>query len=159
MKEYYHDKATGKIKVREQNQETQPPVAVQRLFSQPHRVKLSRKKGWKLPPNTVVVARPTKWGNPWKVRKHKKLRDLRDDCSPREAVEAYEQWLQSEGYGILLGAKVALRGKNLACFCKVIDEHGNYVPCHADILLALANGMNHDEVRNENLKAHKGRTE
>jgi len=33
------------------------------------------------------------------------------------------------------------------------------VPCHADILLALANGMNHDEVRNENLKAHKGRTE
>ncbi len=110
-----------------------PAVAVQRLVSHPHRVKLSRKKGWKLPPNTVVVARPTKWGNPWKVRKHKKLRDLRDDCSPREAVEAYERWLQSEGHGILLGAKVALRGKNLACWCP-LDA-----PCHADVLLRLAN--------------------
>lgn len=109
------------------------------MSEKPMRIQLSRKKGWRLPPNTVVVARPTKWGNPWKVRKHKKLRDLRDDCSPREAVEAYEQWLQSEGYAILMGAKVALRGKNLACWCPLVDKDGNSVPCHADVLLKIAN--------------------
>jgi hypothetical protein len=31
------------------------------------RVQLSRKKGWRMPPNTVSVARPGKWGNPFKV--------------------------------------------------------------------------------------------
>ena len=31
----------------------------------PMRLQLSRKKGFRLPPNTVVVARPSKWGNPF----------------------------------------------------------------------------------------------
>ena len=107
---------------------------------QPQRIQLSRKRGFNLQDVSLAlnglpainVARPSKWGNPWKVRKHKKLRDLRDDCSPREAVEAYEEWLQSEGFEILKAAKVALRGKNLACWCKSS-------PCHADVLLELAN--------------------
>jgi hypothetical protein len=29
----------------------------------PERIQLRRSKGWRLPPNTVVVARPTRWGN------------------------------------------------------------------------------------------------
>jgi len=33
----------------------------------PIRIQLSRRKGWRLPPNTVSVARPTKWGNPERV--------------------------------------------------------------------------------------------
>ncbi|MGO7983466.1 DUF4326 domain-containing protein, partial [Rhizobium johnstonii] len=33
----------------------------------PHRVQLSRKKGWRKPANTVVVARPSKWGNPFRI--------------------------------------------------------------------------------------------
>ena len=33
----------------------------------PVRVRLSRKKGWKLPPDTVSVARPGRWGNPFSV--------------------------------------------------------------------------------------------
>src|ERR1039458_9046055 len=32
-----------------------------------------------------------------------------------------------------------LRGKNLACWCPLEDDHGNRVPCHADVLLELAN--------------------
>lgn len=36
----------------------------------PRRVQLSRKKGWKMPPNTVSVARPTRWGNPFEVGQH-----------------------------------------------------------------------------------------
>ena len=34
---------------------------------EPIRVQLSRKKGWKMPANTVKVCRPGKWGNPWRV--------------------------------------------------------------------------------------------
>ena len=33
----------------------------------PQRVQLSRRKGWQLPPNSISVARPTKWGNPYRV--------------------------------------------------------------------------------------------
>ena len=32
-----------------------------------------------------------------------------------------------------------LRGKDLACWCPLEDEHGNQVPCHADVLLEIAN--------------------
>ena len=33
----------------------------------PERVQLSRRKGWKMPPNTVKVTRPGPWGNPFVV--------------------------------------------------------------------------------------------
>lgn len=32
-------------------------------------IQLRRTKGWRLPPNTVVVSRPSKWGNPFKKGK------------------------------------------------------------------------------------------
>lgn len=35
----------------------------------PVRVQLKRTKGWKMPPNTVKVTRPGKWGNPFDFRK------------------------------------------------------------------------------------------
>jgi hypothetical protein len=35
----------------------------------PERIQLHRVKGWRLPPNAVSVARPTKWGNPFPVGK------------------------------------------------------------------------------------------
>lgn len=34
----------------------------------PRRIQLRRTKGWRIPPSTVVVARPSMWGNPWKAR-------------------------------------------------------------------------------------------
>ena len=36
-------------------------------------------------------------------------------------------------------AAVALRGHDLACWCPLVDQNGNPVPCHADVLLELAN--------------------
>ncbi len=110
-----------------------PAVAVQRLVSQPHRVKLSRKKGWRLPPNTVVVARPTKSGKPFQVCDVMDAFEGDKTKAADDCVRSFEKWLQGEGYGVLLGAKVALRGKNLACWCD-LDA-----PCHADVLLRLAN--------------------
>lgn len=37
-------------------------------------------------------------------------------------------------------ARHELAGKNLACWCPLTDAQGNRVPCHADVLLELANG-------------------
>ena len=128
------------------------PVGSGDLLASPRRIQLSRKAGWKMPPNTVVVSRPTKWGNPFTLKNN-----------PRAiAVTRYDTLVSGNSasdFPCVADIQRELRGKNLACWCKVIDESGNYVPCHADILLALANGMSHDEVRNENLKAHKRRTE
>ena len=36
---------------------------------QPVRIQLSRRSGWRKPDNTVVVARPTVWGNPFPIGK------------------------------------------------------------------------------------------
>lgn len=32
-----------------------------------------------------------------------------------------------------------LRGRDLACWCPLVDKDGQPVPCHADVLLELAN--------------------
>lgn len=97
-----------------------------------------------MPPNTVVVSRPTKWGNPfdWQT--------ARDEygCTDAEAkalvAKIYRDWLTMEEperfHPDLRPARVAtlaslgeLRGKDLGCWCAV----GH--PCHGDILLELSN--------------------
>ncbi len=97
----------------------------------PHRVPLSRKAGWTKPDNTVVVARPTPWGNPFVPGK--------DGIPDREtAVAAFLKITKVPGWTI--GQMTAeavrrdLRGKNLACWCSLDG------PCHADVLLTIANG-------------------
>jgi hypothetical protein len=113
------------------------------MSSAPVRIQLSRKKGWKMPPNTVKVDRTTKWGNPFIVgRDGSAARCLHDFCmligglkclsvTGRcwERMEAFYKAIIAEKEG---GYQV-LRGKNLACWCKPGD------PCHADALLLIAN--------------------
>ena len=36
-------------------------------MSTPIRIQLSRRKGWRMPPNTVKVDRTTKWGNFYRI--------------------------------------------------------------------------------------------
>jgi hypothetical protein len=75
-----------------------------------------------MPPNTVSVARPSKWGNPFSLEEYG--REL--------AVENHRRRLIGlQAIGALDLSE--LRGKNLACYCKL-----GY-PCHADVLLELAN--------------------
>ena len=86
------------------------------------RVQLSRKKGWRLPPNTVVVSRPSRWGNPFKA-------DWPEGGKDRDwAVSAFRGWIYYHPWDV-----TPLRGKNLACWCP-LDQ-----PCHADVLLEIAN--------------------
>lgn len=95
-------------------------------MDKPHRVQLSRKKGWRMPPDTLSVARPGKWGNPYVFSEAEGGRS--------RAVAAYRDLLfafdDPVGWPEHIGE---LRGKNLACWCR-LDQ-----PCHADVLLELAN--------------------
>lgn len=95
----------------------------------PKRIQRKRTKGWKMPPNTVYVGRPTKFGNPFLVGSNEK------DWSPEEAVAMYRQFLKHGGTYAGIDAVMALRGKNLACWCP-LDQ-----PCHADVLLEIANEL------------------
>ena len=81
----------------------------------------SRRKGRGDPPGAVYVGRPTKWGNPFRVG----LLTL------PEAIAKYEEWLRGQPE-LLTAAKAELRGKDLVCWCAPR-------PCHADVLLRIAN--------------------
>lgn len=101
----------------------------------PKRIQRKRTKGWRMPPNTVSVTRPGKWGNPYRVGEPHPHPDeggraIRDAT---EAVELYRLHLSVLGMLEGVGDSVdELRGKNLACFCP-LDA-----PCHADVLLEIA---------------------
>ena len=91
----------------------------------PIRIQRKRIKGFKMPPDTIYVGRPSKWGNPF---------------TGADAVERYRTWISDMviRHGAMKPRYEALgihelRSKNLACWCKLSDK------CHADILLKLAN--------------------
>lgn len=71
----------------------------------PKRIQLKRTKGWKLPENTVNVARPGKWGNPFTVAEYGREQAIRNF---RNIMEGFNNLDLSE-----------LRGKDLACWCKL----------------------------------------
>ncbi len=102
----------------------------------PERIQLSRRKGWRKPEGAIVVARPSKWGNPYT------LAELRIDY-PGADVEELRRMATSD-FRVMLEGKwgedrgdyplvTELAGHDLACWCP-LDQ-----PCHADVLLELAN--------------------
>lgn len=90
-------------------------------MSDPERIQLRRTKGWRKPPGAVVVARPTKWGNPYPVAEHGRS----------EAVRLYREHL-GQHPEIIAAARRELAGRDLACWCPIGQ------PCHADVLLDVA---------------------
>lgn len=108
----------------------------------PERIQLSRAKGWRMPENTFSVARPGKWGNRFRIGDTAevwggpgivKFVKVGDQAT---AVQLFRQWLElnlKNHPSIMRPALDELRGKNLACWCKP------GTPCHADVLLELAN--------------------
>lgn len=102
----------------------------------PKRIERKRTKGWKMPPNTIYVGRPTRWGSPYKIGQyvHRGLCFTgRDEFmgSAEIVVAAYRKWIWTQKR--IEDVIPELRGKNLACFCP-LDQ-----PCHADVLLEIAN--------------------
>ena len=76
-----------------------------------------------MPSGTVVVSRPTKWGNPHPL-----------SVGRDEAVRRYRADLLASRLSVTVeDARRELQGRNLACYC-ALD-----VPCHADVLIEIAN--------------------
>ena len=107
-----------------------PTTAHNNPASQPRRIQLSRRGGWRKPANTTVVSRPSRWGNPFKATATYPV---------AQAVADYERWLLTDPKGkeTLRAAKQELRGRNPACWCKPGS------PCHGDVLLRLLNDTSH----------------
>lgn len=135
----------------------------------PRRIQRSRAKGWRMPEDAIYVGRPGKWGNPFNFRSSEYCWaalsfGCRGDAAGRQeaSVRAYRQWIDPPGdrrtmaielqpalvkgdVSVPLGPQIKvglapsrqdleeLRGKDLACWC-ALDQ-----PCHADVLLELAN--------------------
>lgn len=104
----------------------------------PQRIQLRRAKGWRMPENTVKVDRSTKWGNPFKIGHPFARRRMADGggeitgvvADAEHAIQLFRRFIPLE---LQIAAHQELRGKNLACWCR------EGTPCHADVLLEIAN--------------------
>lgn len=108
----------------------------------PERIQLRRTKGWRKPEGAVVVARPSRWGNPFKVgdeiSPHEWLPDVSVTCAgpsvhvtQQLAVDLFRVHVEQAGWSDWIRAELA--GKDLCCWCRLSD------PCHGDVLLEIAN--------------------
>lgn len=128
---------------------------------QPVRIQLSRKRGFDLQAHSLAlnrlpaakVDRATGFGNPFTIERGTESSGERrqvwfvnppggSSCwllysepeARQRAVDGFSAWLKYPRQRQFIDrAKLALRGKNLACWCKI------GCACHADVLLRIAN--------------------
>jgi len=114
----------------------------------PKRIQLRRTKGWRKPEGAIIVARPSKWGNPFRIEKRDGthpwvvMSSWKDHILGAHETKAEAAATAVEVYEIQVGGAVPdadtirehLAGRDLACWCP-LDQ-----PCHADVLLEIANG-------------------
>lgn len=132
----------------------------------PKRITRKRTKGWRMPPNTKYVGRPSKYGNPFKLigdqiycdaSHRRKILDpwvlftdqLFDPLNgDRAIVFFYRHWLAGlyDSGGIvrprgftLDEMERELKGKNIACWCK------QGTPCHGQVILDYLYGEDGNE--------------
>jgi len=117
----------------------------------PERIQLRRTKGWRKPEGVFVVGRPSKWGNPFTIKEHglnlsislyrnlirgvwnpALLRHLSDQRLAQIYEDHWEWKRRIDGHPLEV-ARFELVGRDLACWCPLSE------PCHADVLLELAN--------------------
>lgn len=100
----------------------------------------------KAPPNAVFVGTGTKWQSPFSHHPNTNNPKVKYKLvSHHTSVEAYERYLN-----MLLERNPKLRdeiiselaGRDLICFCEPF-------PCHADVLLKIANPQLHRKETNE----------
>jgi Domain of unknown function (DUF4326) len=100
-----------------------PLPAVGETRCMPKRLQRSRQAGARLPAGTVVVTRPTKWGNPHPL-----------NLGRAEAVRRYRHDLLTGQLAVTVEeVRQELARRDLACYCP-LDA-----PCHADVLIEIAN--------------------
>lgn len=121
----------------------------------PIRIQRKRTNGWKMPENTLYVGRGSRWGNPFRIVKYSDGKwaiktDGSEECTKilikhchavydtkeeatADAIKCYTFWLFPSTHSMQIDDIKSLRGKNLACWCRLDCA------CHADVLLKLAN--------------------
>ena len=95
------------------------------------RPRMGQMKGWRKPDGAVMVTRPFRWGNPYRVDEHGR----------EEAIRRYEADLIAGTLVTRPGhpplgiedARRELAGRDLVCAC------GPDEACHADVLIRHAN--------------------
>ena len=109
----------------------------------PMRIQRRRAAGWRMPKGSTYVGRPTRWGNPYRV----------EPAAPQIVTHPDGSWwtVRSSAHAYVVGEYRAdlvsgrldsitvadvvreLQGRDLVCWCPLSQ------PCHADVLLELAN--------------------
>lgn len=116
----------------------------------PRRMQLSRHAGFNLQAASQAlnglpakrITRPGKWGNPFTIEATAARYGLDADAAQAKAVDLCGQWLRGTldpqlSPGVppsRAEIRAELGGHNLACWCRP------GTPCHADVLLEVANG-------------------
>lgn len=110
------------------------------------RIQMSRQRPWRADnPDAVIVARGHEWGNPYRVGEELMwagfgLAPFQPVTITRPlAVALFQAWLDQR-FGAMIYEQIQheLAGRDLACWCP-LDE-----PCHADVLLEIANSASPD---------------
>jgi len=119
----------------------------------PTGIQMSRQHPWRAAnPDAVIVARPSRWGNPFTIAEYgldlslalfantasaiwnpNTLGQDKTDEQFDAAYRAHNAWLKRIGGHPLEIMRYELAGHDLACWCG-LDKR-----CHRDILLRLAN--------------------
>src|SRR5690606_8972980 len=107
------------------------------------RIQLRSTRGWRKPDGAVVVARPTKWGNPFRMGEmvpEGDTRELQHRATREDVVDEFVELIAGHLLPEIRAAypsddeiRAELGGHDLACWCPLSS------PCHADVLLELAN--------------------
>lgn len=111
----------------------------------PERVQIRRDRKWQREPKAIKVDRTTIWGNPFKAGEVTRIYPNGTVAvqTVEQSVELYRHWIDGtlevpgvERPGTLLLDELA--GRDLACWCAL------GAPCHADVLLEIANATSSD---------------
>ena len=108
----------------------------------PTRIQQRRTAGWKKPAGAVAVGRGTRWGNPYRIEKHPGRpgswwvligSHIKADVPFRDVAVDLAVRLFRDLHARHESRFADLADKDLMCWCP-LDQ-----PCHADVLLELAN--------------------
>lgn len=85
-----------------------------------------------IPDDAVFVGRPSKWGNPFRFPNfyHSQSRDTKMALR-KSIIDQFRRYLDDHPQ-LKKDIRKELKGKDLVCFCSPL-------PCHADVLLEIAN--------------------
>jgi hypothetical protein len=123
----------------------------------PRRIQRQRATGWRKPPGAVYVGRGSVWGNPFIVGQttptdwHPGFAGIAvtDRAHAVDLLRQYLAWRAERpaGWSSPTGPTYqwestirTLQGRDLMCWCPLVGSDGTPVPCHADVLLEIADG-------------------